>query len=191
MRCNLASASTFRVRISATDPTVTGSLAHDSGSLASGLDPIYPTLVYIIDSAATGRYVRIDLTQASPLPEAGRLFVGRLWSPSSNMQFGWAPVSREISRRTESVGQAIFIDEKERRRGYRFNLTGLTEVEGYDELEEINRLNGTKRDLLVIRDKDSATRGRDTIWGLLENVVDYSQANPMRFDADFEIYERI
>ena len=71
MQCNLAPASTFRVRVSTSDPTGVGSLAHDSGTLASGIDPIYPKLVYVIDSAATGRYVRIDLTQASPLPEAG------------------------------------------------------------------------------------------------------------------------
>lgn len=190
MQCNLAPASTFRVRVSVADPTAATNV-HDSTALASDIDPIYPTLVYIIDSAATGRYVRIDLTQASPLPEAGRLFVGRLWSPTSNMQFGWKPASRDASRRTRSVGQATFIDAKERERGYRFRLAGLTEDEGYDEIEEINRLNGTKHDILVIRDRDSADLGRDTIWGLLENVIDYAQNDPLRFDADIEIWERL
>ena len=135
--------------------------------------------------------MRIDLTQASPLPEAGRLFIGRLWSPTSNMQYGWRPMSRDASRRTRSVGQATFIDEKERERGYRFRMAGLTTAEGYDELEEINRLNGTKRDILVIRDRDSADLGRDTIWGLLENVVEYAQNEPLHFDADFEVWERL
>lgn len=190
MRCNLDAASTFRVRVSVADPTAATNV-HDSTALASGLDPNYPTLVYAIDSAATGRYVRIDLTQASPLPEAGRLFVGRLWSPSSNMQFGWRPVSRDPSVRTRSAGQAIFIDAKTRERGYRFRLAGLTEDEGFDELEEINRLNGSKHDLLVIRDKDSSDLGRDTIWGLLEDVIEYEQGSPLRFDADLEVWERL
>ena len=101
------------------------------------------------------------------------------------MQYGWKPASRDASRRTRSVGQATFIDEKERERGYRFRLAGLTTAEGYDELEEINRLNGTKRDILVIRDRDSAELGRDTIWGLLENVVDYAQNEPLHFRCRF------
>lgn len=191
MQCNLAAASTYRVRISTTDPTAVANLVHDSGTVVSGINSAYPKLVHIIDVAATGRYVRVDLTQASPLPEAGRLFIGRFWSPSHNMAYDWSLASRDASRRTPSIGQAIFIDEKERQRGFQFQLNGLTVSEAFDELEEINRIAGTKRDILVCRDRDASDLGAATIWGLLEQPIAYRQTSPNLFGAEAEIWERI
>lgn len=191
IRTNLAGTDTVRVRMSASDPTVTSSLAHDSGVLTPDIDTTHKRFVYFIDAGVTARYVRLDLGAAAAA-EAGRLLVARAWTPSSNMQYGWQRTWRDPSRISESLGQIRYTDVRERQRGYAFRLTGLTETEVFDEIDEINRINGTSVDLLICRDSaaTAAALGRETIWGTLEQPIDYQQPRPLSYDATFTIYDR-
>ena len=72
VQSNMASANTVRVRVSTVDATGVAGDAYDSGSISSDVNSSFKLFVHLINAGATGRYVRVDMTQASPLPEAGR-----------------------------------------------------------------------------------------------------------------------
>ena len=189
LRSNLAAADTVRVRMSVTDAAVTSSLSYDSGTLTPAIDTTHKRFVHWIEPGVAGRYLRLDLTQAA-LPEAGRLVASRTWTPSSNFQYGWLRTWRDPSRAVESLGQARFTDIRGRRRGFAFRLTGLTEVEVTDEIEEINRIAGISKDVLVCRDRFASNLGRETLWGPLEAPITPSQPQPLLYDAEFSLYDR-
>lgn len=187
---SLGMADAVRVRVSTSDVTGAAGDAYDSGSFAASVDSTYAMLVHFIEVAVSGRYVRVDLGQSS-VPEVGRWFVGRTWTPSRHFSFGWEPVWRDWSRKTYSLGQNEFIDERGRQRGFRFRLFGLTATEADDEVEMLNRLNGTSRDVLVCRDKEASNLGKVTVWGTMEDMVSYPQRHPDFYDAEFVVWNRL
>lgn len=190
IRTNMSGSDTIRVRMSATDPNVFTSLSHDSGVLAPAISTTYRRWIYFTTGTSpTARYVRLTLSQASPC-EAGRLVISFRWNPSRTFAFGWEPTWRDPSRQIESLGQTTFVDTKESQRGFRFRLVGLTTAEAENELIDINRRNGTKRDILVCKSRDSTNLGRDTIWGLLGQPVRFTQTEADFWEAEFEVWDR-
>ena len=104
-----ASADSFQVRISNSDPSGAAGEVYDSGVVLSNTDAVYRRIVHFIEPVAVGRYLRVDLNQAEN-PEAGRFVAGRTWNPSRNFSFGWESTWRDWSRRSRSLGQTLFID---------------------------------------------------------------------------------
>jgi len=188
---NAVPADTMRVRLSTVDPLGTAGDAYDSGTIGQGVDVALRMVVHFPPTwPRTGRYLRVDLTQASP-PEIGRAFSGPVWFPTRAFSYGWRPLWRDASRRSESLGQVIHIDRKIRQRGFGFILRGITESEAGEQVHEINRICGTSRDVLVCRDISNGNLGKVTMWGLLEQPVAYPQEHPDHFVTEFELYERI
>jgi hypothetical protein len=190
VRSNAVAGDTVRVGLSTSDATGLERDAYDSGIIPAGVDPAYGMLVHFPAVPVVGRHLRIDLTQTSP-PEAGRWFAGPVWFPSQAFSYGWRPLWRDSSRRSESLGQAIYIHRKIRQRGFSFRLNGITELEADDELHELNRLNGTSRDILVCRNLQASNLSKNTLWGLCDTTPSAVQEHPDFYAADFEIYERI
>lgn len=184
-----------RVRASLIDSSVLSNLTYDSGNIESGVDPKWRKFVHFPDIEVPYRYVRFDFTQVD-LPQVGRVVVGPVWLPSKDMSFGWERLWRDLSIRDISLGGNTFVDIRPRQRGYRFTIKGLTEEEAEDQIDELNRLRGVGRDILVCRDMLSDNLGRDTIWGLLEEPV--GQIHSFKtgdggqfYEVRFEVYERI
>src|SRR5688572_18786198 len=167
----ISAADTHRVRISTTDPDGIVNNVYDSGEIATNVDPVFEKYVHFVEPNVMGRHIRISLTVATGPVEAGRLVIAPTWAPSRDMSFGWEKLSRDSSSVTESLGGNPFIDVRHRRRGWRFRIFPLTEGEAEAEVDELNRLRGTGRDILVCRDINSTNLGRDTLWGLLEAPV--------------------
>jgi hypothetical protein len=190
IRSNAKTGDTMRVGLSTSDATGLARDAYDTGTISAGADPIYGMLVHFPSTPKTGRHLRIDLTQSVP-PEAGRWFAGPVWFTSRAFAYGWQPLWRDPSRRTESLGQAIFIDRRYRQRGMRFSLVGLTEAEADNQVHELSRVNGISRDILICRNLQASNLGKATIWGLLEQIASSRQDHPDFFTAEFEHYERI
>jgi hypothetical protein len=191
--CNGTANDTFQVRASTSDATVTSSLSYDSGSV-SGPNPVYGQFVHFLPSAVSYQYVRLDMTQTTP-PEVGRLIAGPVWTPSRQMSLVTPPEStwRDPSRRTYSIGQNIYIDALAPQRGYRFTLRDLTDAEKLAEVDELNRLRAMQRDVLICIDDESSEIGRDTIWGLLEQMVraERMAGATNSWNVDIEIYGRL
>lgn len=188
---NLGISDTVRFRVSTSDASGLAGDAYDSADSVANADPSYGMLVHPIEPApgVSGRYVRIDLTQAETV-EAGRFVAGPTFAPSRDRAFGAATIWRDPSRRIESLGQATLLDRKMRQRGLRFTLRGLTVSEA-DDLEEINRENGTSQDILVVTDINSSNLGKASIWGLLEVPIDYPQTDKDFIEASFEVWARL
>lgn len=190
---NATTGDTFRVRSSVTDPTATSSLSYDSGSVG-GVDPVYSKFVHFLPSAVSYRYLRLDMTQSTP-PEVGRLMSGGDWTPSRHLSLVNPPESlwRDPSRRFYSIGQNVFIDSLAPQRGYRFTLNGLTDDEKVSQIDELNRVRGLRKDLLICIDDQSPNLGRDSIWGLFEQTVAAQRMAGLlnSWSAEIEIWERL
>lgn len=186
---NMIASDQVQVRLSTSDTAGVAGDAYDSGTIVANVDPVFGYFVHFF-GPATGRYLRIDMTQESE-PEAGRWAAGQVWAPSRDMAFGWQPMWRDPSRHTESLGQTTYIDRRRRQRGFGFTLRGLSATEAEDEIHEINRLAGTSQDILVCRNKDASNLGKVTVWGLLERPIGYPQPHPDFFEADIRVWERL
>lgn len=187
---NASSSDTWQIRLSTSDPNGVAGDAYNSGVIATGIDATYSMLVHIVASEKTGRFLRVDLFQAA-IPEVGRLFAGPVWLPSRAFAYGWQPLAEDPSRRSESLGQVEHIDRKFRRRGFRFHLRGVSELEYETQIEDINRTCGTSRDILVVRNLSSSNLGRDSIWGLIRKPIESPQEHPDFFDPEIEVWARV
>lgn len=187
---NLITDGTYRLRVSTSDPDGIADNVHDSGELSLTVDPVFGKFAHFIEPEVIGRYLRITTTIDYGPMEAGRLVVGSLWAPSRNMTFGREKLWRDFSTRTQSLGGNEFVDARPRQWGWRFTLFGLTEAEAQQQVDELNRLRGIGRDILVCLDKDSSNLGRDTVWGLLEQPATQRQDHHDFYVVEFEVYNR-
>jgi hypothetical protein len=185
---NLAQTDAAQVRISTADATGAAGDAYDSGPILAAVDPMLRRFVHPVDPGVTGRYVRIDLSQAE-VPEAGRLVVMRTWAPSRNFQFGWSRISRDPSRRIYSEGRNLFSDRRQVEQGFRFTLRGLTVDEAYVELDPLTRAAGTSQDVLVCRDIEAADLGAASVWGPFEVTVEQEQREE-GYMCEIEVWSR-
>jgi hypothetical protein len=188
---NVGQNDTIHVEISTSDPTGQDGDAYDSGVITADVNPAFARFVHFVEPVVTGRYLRIGAAMTSLAMEAGRLVVAPTWAPSRDMRSGFEPLWRDFSVRTRSLGGNEFVDVRPRQRGYRFTILGLTEAEAQAEIDDLNRLRGVGRDILICRDKDSDDLGRDTIWGLLEQTVAQRKLEPGHYEIQVEIYDRV
>jgi hypothetical protein len=190
---NAAFGDSFRVRASTTDAAVVSNLSYDSGNLP-GIDPVWGQFIHFINPPRSYRYLRIDMTQQDP-PEGGRLMSGEAWRSSRHMSLVAPPESvwRDDSRWTYSIGKNLFIDTLPPQRGYRFTIRGVSDGEKISQIDEMNRLRGRRKDLLVCIDADSSNLGRDSIWGVLEQPITAQRMAEIQgyWECGVEIYARI
>ena len=168
---NVFSPSTFDVRVSLSDPDALDNIPYAAFNIPGIPDQFYNTFVHFIEPQVEGRYVRIAQDNLIAAPEAGRLVISPSWAPTRDMRAGFEVLARDPSNRSESSSGNEFVDVKPRRRGYRFTILALTELEAQEEVDRLNQLSGIGRDILVCRDRNSDNIGRDTIWGLLAEPV--------------------
>lgn len=186
---NLTAAATRRVRISTTDSTGAAGDAHDSGTGSAGVDPLYSTMLRLLPSPVTGRYVRIDITDASlQYLEAGRFLVGLCWRPTYNYRLGWTAQAVDDAQVATTWGGADWRDGRAVRRRIRAELL-LTRAEFDTHGQAILRLGGS-RDVLFVLDPDSSNLGRDSIFGRIA-PVELRNPYPAVFATTLDITERL
>lgn len=193
---NLDLDDTIHLRVSTSDPTGEDGNAHDSGVVAALVDPQWPTWVRFIEPAVVGRYIRIGATVTASPWEAGRLVVCPIWAPSRDRELGAEPLWDDPSIVSYAIGGNEFVDQRQPRRGHRFRIKNLTELEVREQVAELNRLRGIARDILVCIDKDSSNLGRDTLWGRMAYPARQFEELSTRnisggsFVAEFEVWNR-
>lgn len=189
---NLTAAATFRIRMSDSDPTgATGEL-YDQSVSAGEVDPVYRSFIHVMASAVTGRYTRIDITDASlDYIEAGRLFVGPYWQPSIGVQFGIRQGYADPSTLDTSLGGQVFIDRKTKARRWTFSLDFVTAAESNAGMAEMDRLRSGTEDVLMVLYTDSTNLGRDSIWGLLSSPSGIETAYSDTLKQSYVITERL
>lgn len=166
---NLTAAGTIRIRASDSDPTVTSSTVYDSTAVATGITAGYGAIYKSFDSA-TARYWRFDLSDSavSSNLQVGRVFLGPKWTPTIAQQLGWSVMAADPSRRTQTYGGQVHVDERPQQRVVQFTLDFMTEAEMFANAFALARANGLVRDVLVINEIDGSYLSQQAVWGLLE-----------------------
>lgn len=176
MGLTLNAAGTIRVRASETDTSALMAEAYDSGPITGAVDPRYGMLVHLLPDVVRARYVRIDLEQpGATYIEAGRLFVGRRWQFAYNFSFGWGRGYVDLSTRTKSRGGQTYVDPNVAYRTASLSFEVITEAQRLGFVDEVERLNGQRLDILLITNPSSENLGRDSIWGLLDDLDPITQ----------------
>ncbi len=194
---NLTAAGVTRLRVSLADTSAQDGSAYDGTSEAGRVDPVYGTLLFLLPSPVSGRYLRIDLTEpAASYIEAGRLFVGLRHELEFGISFG--PNYRWIDRsgEAESRGGQDYIDADNSRRCWTMTIPLMSESFATDVWEELDRICGIRLAFLVIRNVNSSHFGRDSLWGRRKQIAGISQRaggndDGGAFSTSFEIYERL
>lgn len=173
---NMTLGGTVRVRASLMDDTAQTGEAYDSGILTDVVDPAYAMLVHLMPSRVTARYVRVDMSEPTvSYIEAGRLFVGVRWQFAYNFGFGWSRGYVDRSRRTESRGGQTYVDRDVSYRLVSIAFDAVTEAQRFGFVEEVDRVNGQRDDVLLITASNSTNLGRDSIWGLMSDLDPITQ----------------
>lgn len=188
MNSNAIPSDAVRLRVSSADPTGAAGDVYDTGSFLAPISIKKRLMALFIEPAVSGRYVRIDLSQASA-PEVGRLYIGPTWTPTRNRAFGAEPAWRDWSSETLTRGLNLIRDRRARQKGFSFSLRGLTQAEVDGEIETLNEDIGTSADILVCLDVDQpATK---TIWGPMAVMIRSPQPAYNFHIAEFTVWNRL
>lgn len=189
---NLTAAGTVRVRVSATDATGLAADAYDSTVLVGAVDPAYGYFVHLAVQPVSGRYVRIDLADTLSYIQAGRLAIGKRSIFETNFSVGWSRSYTDLSRRTPSRGGQTYINRGPKYRSADVSFDWLTEDERNGFVEEIDRECGMSDDVLFVSDQTSDNLGRDSVWGLLDDLQGIVQPYSIDvFRKAYRISERL
>lgn len=171
---SLDSAATARLRMSASDATVTGSLAYDSGVQASMTDTAWNgAVIGCLSTPVTARYIRWDLTQSSSPIDIGLAPCGLLWRPGRNYAYGMQEGRTDPSSRDPNPDTgAEFGFAMPQKRVKLLTFPGLTRLETRQNVDALDRMVGVAGDALYVEDSDAtwADRARDGIWGAVRQV---------------------
>jgi hypothetical protein len=173
---SLTGAGVTRVRVSSTDPSAQAGEVYDSGDFST-VDPRYGMMVHLAPEALVGRYVRVDLREPGALTiEAGRLVI----SPRSTFEINYSPewtrAYVDRSRKTKSRGGQTYVDRDDAYRIATLTFPAISESQRFGVVEQIDQVNGTHEDVLLITRSDSPNLGRDSIWGLLAELQPVTQS---------------
>lgn len=169
---NLTTAGITRVRCSLSDVSAQDGAVYDSGSAAGRVSAYYGNLVALMPAAASVRYIRIDLSEAgAAYIEAGFLMIGPKNQVGINFTFGAsdAPIDPSIITVAPFSG-AEWIDERPSYREWDFNFDTLNETERFGWVEDLDRMIGARKNVMVVRKCDSTSLGRDTLCGRIANA---------------------
>ncbi len=187
---NLSAAGTWRIRLSVNADM--SSPGYDSTTVVAGVDPAFRLAVLFLASPVSRRYLRVDLSDGSlPHLEVGRLFAGAAFKPTHNFQFGAKREIRDWSRRFSSETGNDYVLRGSVQRAVSFSLSAVTTAEWEASLEPMLRLSGTSADVLVCLDPASSNVGRDTYFGLLDEIPAYEMNFPGHGSANFRVAHRL
>jgi hypothetical protein len=166
---SLDAAATARLRASASDATVTGSLAYDSGVQSGCTSTAWNgAVIGCLPAAVSARYLRWDLTLAAGPVDIGLAPCGLLFRPARNFGFGGQEGRIDASVRDSNPDTgAEFGLVLPQRRIKQITFPAFTKAEVRGDLDAMDRLVGSAGDVLFVEDPDAswADRARDSIWG--------------------------
>jgi hypothetical protein len=186
----MTAAATCRVRVSSVDITGVAGDVYDSS--AQSIDEAYAALIALLPAVRAAIAVRIDLTETgAEALQAGRLVVGLRNSFDWNFTYGWSFGFSDLSRLKRSAGGQTFVDRDDRFRIMSVQFEMLNAVERYSFVQETDRLNGISQDVLFITDPASTNLGRDTVWGLMQDMNPPTQPYFELFNKQYQVQERL
>lgn len=159
-----------------------------SGRLSTAEAAAYPIKLLVdLGQHHVYRYWRLEISDTGNAAGAvllGRLWMGPIWQPTINYDWGAAFLWQSRDRATEARSGARFVEALSGRRAYRFTLHELSDQEAFGRIAEQMRQIGTEGEMLVIPDPDDAGNahrrnilGRVASWG--DGIVDAAYGKQM------------
>jgi hypothetical protein len=168
---------------------------YDSTATAGIVDPKYGYAIQLLTSK-TFRSAKWTLAQTgASYIEAGRGFVGFRTQVIYNYSPGATRRWMHNTKKTKSSGGQTMIDRASpgKARVEVFTLGWIDETQRWSVHEEIDFNNGDHTDVLLIKNPASTNLGRDSIWGLIQEVSEvtepYSGAD--LYSKSYAIEERL
>jgi hypothetical protein len=194
--CNLGLGSTWRVRLSNSDPTGAAGEQYDSGQISTDVDVFYGLAIHLLPVTTLGRYLRLDLTDDSlPYVQAGRIVVQRVWrfayGPRTDLEEEWLDASTRDQ--TEDGRQWVYGRPALRR--VSGSLPAISETEYLSRGRVISRnLASRVSTLLCTESHVPGGLGTKTVWGLLERGLPFRMltrtGNQTWYAASFSLVEQ-
>lgn len=183
IRCEVSNSSSFATHLYDSTveawPPVAGFGSDRFGTSLGG----YPVLSTFADyrpfnmfdfgGTLNARYVRYTFTSASSAGniQVGRIFTGIGYQPDINFSYGWSSEWADPSELVETEA-SFFIIRRQKYRILRFSLENIQQAEALSSLDDLKRIVGKSRDLLVVLfpGSDLPTQYRTSIYGIpIEN----------------------
>lgn len=189
---NLTSSATKRIRIDTSTPG--GSNAYDSAEISAGIDNDYRHLIHFMSTPITGRYLRIDIGDATlTYLQAGRLVIGAAWRPEVmfRAEWEWGVVDQSVV--TVVPGGHRWVDVRPKLRTVFVTYPSVTTTERQTHVIPFLRAAGMHKDALFMADRSSANPARDSLWGTLNREARMVAAagKEERWALRLDILERV
>lgn len=187
---NLTPGAAWRIVIGTGDLTDNANASYIKNMGEAGIVDPWGLAVHYLPAPATGESVRLNLQDDSlDYLEVGRVWIGRSWAPTTWYDFGSSQGFVDNSVRTKSLGGTTFIDERPIARTRSLTFPSLDAADA-DRAEEMMRLVGTSREMLVCFDEDSPKLGKDTFLALPTNMS-LSRVSPKWWSLSLDLEERL
>ena len=149
----------------------------------------------VLPVARSLRYWRIEINDtANPdgYVHLGRLYIGEAWSPEYNRSYGASLGYDDISTVESSLSGEEFFDVRRKRRTHRFDLGCLSKEEALDRVLQMQRLQGTTGEILIVPDRtDTLNMAKVAFLGRLKSLGEVAQPYPQFYSTSMEITEII
>jgi len=193
---NLTASATIRLRASDTDSTAVSGDLFDSTSISAAVNDNYGAVYYVLSSAVTARFWRVDITDNALATdpdylEIGRIFLGPIWQPSRGITYGWSAACVDPSSRSRSRGGQVFVDVRPKFRVLDLEVAFLSEAEIYANAFEIDRANGVNKDILVIPIVGGSHVSEQAVFGLVSQTTPIVNPSFNLFRKRYRVEERL
>lgn len=188
--CNLLPATATWSIILSDSASFTPAL-YSSGTVATGIDTFYDSIIHVLPTQTAARYLRVSIADtALSFLQIGRLFAATGWRMTRNYAWGLRERWDDTSRQSKAESGQIWVDRGVTHRAMSFQLNAVTEIETRSHVARLGRI-ARARDVLFITDPSSVNLGRDSIFGLLENVPEPRYDRFGYHSLSFTILERL
>jgi len=179
----------IRIRLSSVDATGAAGDLFDNGTVA--VDQGYLSSILLLPSPVSCRYLRFDVTTSGTFVEIGRLFAGLQTQFAYNYTAGWQRTWVDLSTRTKTLSGQSLIFQRPAYRTYDVSFDFLKENDRDGFVEDIDRINAMKTDVLFIQNPISSNLSRDSVWGLMTALTPVVQPYTGIFTKQYQIEERL
>jgi hypothetical protein len=189
---------TSQVRVVAKNAAL--STVYDSGTINAQTNAAYMgNVIFKLPSTVSAKTLEIEaVTSGAPITEIGRLFVGPLWTPAINFEFGTKEGRTMLGRRdrnqnsgTEFPVEAIFNPRK-----IEVNFPAFLQTEVNAEIRNLHYDLGVAGDALIIPETTLALGELNarTVWGAVNIPGEFMGTTQTNFDyfaRNFSVQERV
>jgi hypothetical protein len=164
-----------RLRLSSADATGAAGDILDTGPIASGtisFDVDYASFLWLMPAPAAWRFTRFEISDPDAgFVEAGCVLDGLRESFDINFANGGSIQHVDLSRVSPTASGMTLTWEAGGFRRVNLSFDWVTASQRYGVVERMDRVNGTKRNVLLMTDIASGNLARDSIFGLVTNLT--------------------